>query len=70
MKNRSIAEILSHLTTLTRGWDSTSRIPAIERDIVLEELRTLTGDKKTDAGGLDKSDIEACIQAVANSDEK
>lgn len=41
MKNRSIAEMLSHLTTLTRGWDSTSHIPAIERDIVLEELRTL-----------------------------
>lgn len=38
-------------------------------DTFLEELRTLTGDKKTDAGGLDKSDIEACIQAVANSDE-
>ncbi|MBO5733082.1 MAG: hypothetical protein J6R38_05645 [Alistipes sp.] len=41
MKNRSIAAMLSHLTTLTRGWDSTSRIPAIERDIALEELRTL-----------------------------
>ncbi len=33
--------MLSHLTTLTNSWESASHVPAIERDIVLEELRAL-----------------------------
>ena len=33
--------MLSHLTTLTNSWESGSHVPAIERDIALEELRAL-----------------------------
>lgn len=70
MKNKSIAEMLSHLTTLTNSWESTSHVPAIERDIVLEELRALY--EVVMNIGLEKREIAATpvVEIVAESTPK
>lgn len=70
MKNKSIAEMLSHLTTLTNSWEGTSHVPAIERDIVLEELRALY--EVVMNIGLEKKEIAATpvVEIVAESTPK
>lgn len=70
MKNKSIAEMLSHLTTLTNSWESGSHVPAIERDIALEELRALY--EAVMNIGLEKSVIATspAVEAVAEREAK
>ena len=62
--------MLSHLTTLTNSWESTSHVPAIERDIVLEELRALY--EVVMNIGLEKREIAATpvVEIVAESTPK
>ena len=70
MKNKSIAEMLSHLTTLTNSWESGSHVPAIERDIALEELRALY--EAVMNIGLEKSVIATtpAVEVVAEREAK
>ena len=62
--------MLSHLTTLTNSWESGSHVPAIERDIALEELRALY--EAVMNIGLEKSVIATspAVEAVAEREAK